>query len=105
MKIKTMLGGFASLGLGAGSAAISLDDAIAAWLRIAALVVGIIGAAISAYWVHRFNKVRQRKMLIEERMLANKLCVECRAGRVPAECPIPEWERPEDCPLKEAMEN
>lgn len=105
MKLKTMIGGAFSLGSGVGSAAISLDDKIAAWLRITALLVGIVGAAVSAYWVHKVNKGRSRQMLIEEQVLANRLCFDCRAGRVPNECPIPAWERPHDCPLRKGGDN
>lgn len=98
MKVKTIFGGISSLTFGAGSAAVSLDEQIAAWLRITALFLGIIGALVSIYWVIRSNRSRERRELLEETHATQLLCRDCRAGTMPAQCPVPRHLRPFDCP-------
>ena len=75
---------------------------IAIWLRIGGLLAGLtvsVLAAVSIICGRRKAKLDEQMSAIEEQRSAAKLCEWCRKGQPPPHCPIPESERPENCPL------
>lgn len=94
LKIKTAaLGLFAAVS-GGGSAAVSWEARLEIWLRIVALIGGIIGAYGAFFWMNRINKVKEKRE-------QGKLCEECIAGHPPRHCPIPKEDRPDECPFEQ----
>lgn len=91
-QVKTALIGTWGTGSAFGSVAVSLESSIEAWMRISVLFVGLVSAIISAYWVIRINRVKLQRE-------NDQLCDACRTGHIPACCPIPVSQRPNDCPL------
>ena len=76
-----------------GSVGISLEAGLENWLRVVALLVGIISALISMVIMFRLNQV---KLAVERK----RMCVICRGLLShPRICPIPSEDRPGTCPL------
>ena len=73
----------------------------ASWLTAAHPILSIAAtvlAAVASIYAIRvsWRTARLRRLEIQEAFL--KLCEHCLAGTPPAECPIPENQRPASCP-------
>jgi hypothetical protein len=82
----------------AGGFALSFEQALSPWLRLAALLIGIATGCMMFLALRESN--RQKKLLNDLR-IANQeaeLCQQCRIGKPPAKCPLPPNMRPKDCP-------
>jgi len=89
--------GTVSAGLSVGTTYL---DALEFWVRIMAGFIGclvslamLISIVLSIIKKHRIYKLEYSEAE------ANR-CRECQAGAVPVHCPIPDRDRPADCPLK-----
>lgn len=91
-RLKTVWIGLFGSSAAFGSVGVSVEARIEIWLRIGVLLCGLFTALGSLYWMWRINRVR---VLSEN----EKLCEPCREGHMPSNCPVPEDERPADCPL------
>lgn len=75
------------------------------WAIVTVTICGGIGTVLATVWNWRVSRAKEHatKSLdevnhLQAQSLKNRLCFECRAGRVPALCPISPAERPVDCP-------
>lgn len=90
-----IIGGFGSA-FAFGTAAVSVEARIEIWLRLGALLAGLISALVTIYWLNRMNRMNVSKLEIE-------LCDLCKAGHRPLNCPLSEDKRPDDCPQSKKM--
>ena len=94
-RIKTAIVGLLGTGASYGSYAASTTDAVKRmepWLQAGTLLAGTTCSIIAIYWMGRINRTRSTRENL-------RLCETCRMGHLPAHCPIPVGERPDDCPL------
>lgn len=95
-QIKTIIIGSLGSSMAFGSVAVSVEARIEAWLRLLTMVVGLVSALVTIYWLNRMSRVNLAKA-------ESDLCQSCRKGFPPQECPLPDFDRPEDCPYKKGL--
>jgi hypothetical protein len=91
-RTKTMLAALFGTASPFAAVGFSLETRLESWLRILTLFSGFITALTSVYYIRRINRT---KVLHEQA----QLCEDCENGHPPRECPIPEADRPDACPL------
>ncbi len=85
------------------SLAVGWVGSLASWFTTAhpvvSLVASILAAVASGYAILvSWRTAKLRRLEIDE--AAQRLCDHCRAGSPPPECPIPEPQRPKNCPKR-----
>ena len=98
--IKDFARGFLGTVTPAGGIALSFEQAVSPWLRLIALLIGVVTGVMMFIALWKSN--RQKQLLIDLRIASHEaeLCHQCLIGHHPTMCPLPDYLRPKHCPKR-----
>jgi len=96
----TIAKGSVGVGMPVLSVIISQVSQIEIGLRILSLTLAVLVSAAMLRSILAAQAERKRLGDIQFQAAERDLCAYCQAGHTPLSCPIPELERPHNCPLE-----